>query len=1645
MNRTVRHLAALVAALALLCGWTYDAQAACVGGAPDGILAPPTEACDDGNANNNDGCKNDCTIAEFYECTLAVDFQNLKDENMPAPSQSASQPAYWTLDTYSGKQWRNTGLPTFAYFNANAFAQVYTFSVYVDQDSYSGNGAVGNNCGNRPVTECPNRGDDDFIGFALGFQPGHSDSEDANFLFVDWKAVTQSGASAGMKLSHAQGLVQNTGTTSNDYWQKTGSVKTLKEASGTYRNTGWKNRVAYEFEITYTLDSLRVRVKDTSLANPSFVEVFNVQADDSSFEDRFSSGFPAGQIAFYGLSQPNVIYSLIHPLTSICTPICGDGHMTGGETCETGDANCHDETCRFKVAITEPTLGTSTSSPRPTIHGTADAGATVRVVLQQAGQPDVVLTGIIADANGAWSTTPTADLAPGTYSIRATATDTAVHKGQSTATSDVTILDHDVDIVTPLANAIVGSTIPVTGTGTAGASIALTLNGVSVGTTTVQSNGSWSANITVPTGTSQGPATIKAVSTLAGNPSTPEDQVTVKLDLSTTVSISTPADGSKHNTPVSTISGKGEPGAVVTLTIDGVGYGTPIPIDTNGNWSVTLPAGDVLTDGSHTVIALAEDGVGNTATATSNFSVDTTTFVTIATPANGSFSNQAVSTITGSGEVGGTVVLTVNGTTYAATPVIGANGLWSVTLNAPLGDGTYTATAVITDDHGNTDTATSDFTIGIDKCLNHSCTAGEYCFAGDGVCYPNVVVVITTPADGSTTDDRTPTISGTSVPNATITVTIDGTTIPGVTVDSNGNWNVTPTVPLADGGHAVTAVATLHGHTGTDTNNFTVDTEICGETGPGGRDTCDEDTTVCRNTGDNTFTCDCQGNLIKHNPNDTVCVDRPYVIIESPEDASITRTATPTLSGDANPGYTVEIFIDGTKVGDTVADSTGLWTFTVPAGSALNGSGDYDFKATNTVGSEVAEDEITLTYIPGNQVIIDTPTEGQWVSNTPTVTGTSRPNAEITIVVNGDEKGSTTSDEHGNWSWTPGPGEELADGPSNIEAIDEDIQEQDDVNVLVNVDLCEDAANNDCGANTVCDYTGGGNYSCPCAPGYIRENANDTDCVYKPYVTIDTPADGSTIRTATPTLTGTANPGVPFDLRIFDLNGNVLDSSTVTALPDGSWSFVVPAGVLTSADSYIFNAEISIGADTAEDEITLVYDDAADIVVITSPNDGDKIPEGSLLTVTGTSNPGATITITIRGEEQPTTTTADENGQWTWTSDQPLTMGDAEIIATDKDADEDDRVTVYVEGPVCEDSSLNVCNADSICVPDSNATAGYTCECNEGFMSEPGNELNCVAKPAIEITSPADQSTVRTGTPTLKGTATPNNEVVVELVDDILGTVELGRVISDADGNWSFTVDAANELTEDGPYDFVASTTKYGETATDELTLIVDLRADIVIIETPEEGDFVPSQPTVTGTSNPGATITIIIRGKEEGTTTADENGQWTWTGTEKLPHGPAEIIARDKDVDEEDSVNVIIDRDLIPVTITGPADKSETDDRTPTVIGKGEPGTDVTIEVDGKEVAKVPVDENGNWTWTPEEDLSIGEHTITAKGVGGSQDQIQLTITDGEAEPSDDELEISGGRLFGCSSTGGNAPWAAIASLALGAALLRRRRAAAL
>ena len=130
-------------------------------------------------------------------------------------------------------------------------------------------------------------GDDDFIGFFLGYQDGELNSNNADFWMIDWKQNNQSPAIDGLALSHITGDM--TTAAENDFWQHVGSVDEVQRATN-LGSTGWVDFQEYTFDLIFTSTQIQVKV-------------------DGVVELDYAGNFTDGAFGFYNYSQSNVLYA----------------------------------------------------------------------------------------------------------------------------------------------------------------------------------------------------------------------------------------------------------------------------------------------------------------------------------------------------------------------------------------------------------------------------------------------------------------------------------------------------------------------------------------------------------------------------------------------------------------------------------------------------------------------------------------------------------------------------------------------------------------------------------------------------------------------------------------------------------------------------------------------------------------------------------------------------------------------------------------------------------------------------------------------------------------------------------------------------------------------------------------------------------------------------------------------------------------------------------------------------------------------------------------------------------------------------------------------------------------------------------------
>ncbi|HEI3730482.1 TPA: Ig-like domain-containing protein [Escherichia coli] len=497
-------------------------------------------------------------------------------------------------------------------------------------------------------------------------------------------------------------------------------------------------------------------------------------------------------------------------------------------------------TVTINTIASDNIINASEAAAGVTVSGTstAETGQTLTVTLNGTNYQTTV------QADGSWSLTlPASDLtalANNGYTLTATVSDLAGNPGS--ASKGVTV-----DTTAPVIsfNTVAGDDVInnvehtqaqiISGTATgavAGDRLVVTIAGQQYVTST-DASGNWSVGVpaSVISGLADGTVTISATITdSAGNSSTQTHNVQVNT-AAVSLSVSTISGDNIINAAEAgsalTLIGTGTnfaAGTVVTVLLNGKGYSATI--QSNGSWSVNVPAADVaaLADGtSYTVSASAQDSAGNSATASRSVAVDLTApIISINTVSTDDRLNAAEQqqplTLNGStsAEVGQTVTVTFGGKTYTAT--VAANGTWALNVPAAdlaaLGQGAQTITASVNDRAGNPGQTTHALTV-------------------DTVA-PTVTIATVAGDDIINNAEQLAgqTISGTTTAEVgqTVTVTFNGQSWT-ATVGSGGSWSVF--IPaqqfagLSDGSYTISAsVADQAGNPGSASRGVTLNGDV---------------------------------------------------------------------------------------------------------------------------------------------------------------------------------------------------------------------------------------------------------------------------------------------------------------------------------------------------------------------------------------------------------------------------------------------------------------------------------------------------------------------------------------------------------------------------------------------------------------------------------------------------------------------------------------------------------------------------------------------------------------------------------------------------------------------------------------------------
>ncbi|PBY41994.1 Ig-like domain repeat protein [Pseudomonas aeruginosa] len=1247
------------------------------------------------------------------------------------------------------------------------------------------------------------------------------------------------------------------------------------------------------------------------------------------------------------------------------------------------------------------------------ISGQAEAGASVGIDTNGDGKPDLT---VIADANGNFTAPLNPPLTNG-QTVTVVVTDPA---GNASPPAQVTAPDTTAPApATDVQVAPDGSS--VTGKAEPGSTVGVDTDGDGQPDTTVVVGPGGSFEVPLNPPLTNGETVTVIVTDPAGNNSTP---VTVEAPDTTAPA---PATDVQVAPDGSSVTGNAEPGATVGVDTDGDGQpDTTVVVGPGGSFEV--PLNPPLTNGE-TVTVIVTDPAGNSSTPVTAEAPDFPDAPQV-NASNGSV-------LSGTAEAGVTIVITDgNGNPIGQTSA-DANGNWSFTPGSQLPDGTV-VNVVARDAAGNSSPATS--------------------ITVDGVA-PNAPVV--EPSNGSE-------LSGTAEPGSSVTLTDgNGNPIGQTTADANGNWSFTPSTPLPDG-TVVNVVARDAAGNSSPPASVTVDavapatptvdpsngTTLSGTAEPGA--------TVTLTDGNGNpigqVTADGSGNWTftpsTPLPNGTVVnatATDPSGNASSPASVTVDAVApaTPvvnpsngtTLSGTAEPGATVTLTDgNGNPIGQVTADGSGNWSFTpttpLPNGTVVNAT------ATDASGNTSAGSSVTVDSVAPATPVINP-------SNGTTLSGTAEPGSSVTLTDgNGNPIGQVTADGSGNWSFTPST--PLADGTvvnatatdpagntsgQGSTTVDGVAPTTPTVNLSNGSSLSGTAEPGstviltDGNGNPIAEVTadGSGNWtytpSTPIANGtVVNVVAQDAAGNSSPgaSVTVDSQAPAAPVLNPSngTTLSGTAEPGATVSLT--DGNGNPIGQ--VTADGSGNWSFT-PGTPL--ANGTVVNATASDPTGNTSAPASTTVDSVAPAAPVVNPSNGAEI--------SGTAEPGATVTLTDGSGNPIGQVTADGSGNWSFTPSTPLADGTVvNATATDPAGNTGGQGSTTVDAIAPATPTVNLSNGSSlsgtaepgstVILTDGNGNpiAEVTADGSGNWTYTPstpianGTVVNVVAEDAAGNSSPPATVTVDSSAPPAP-VINPSNGVVISGTAEAGATVTLtdaggnpiGQVTADGSGNWSFT---PGTPLANGTVIVATATDPTGNTGPQAATTVDAVAPPAPVID-PSNGT------TISGTAEAGAKVILTDgNGNPIGETTADGSGNWTFTPATPLANGTVvNAVAQDPAGNTGPQGSTTVDAVAPNTPVVNPSNGN-------LLNGTAEPGSTVTLtDGNGNPIGQTTADGSGNWSFTPGSQLPNGTVVnVTASDAAGNTSAPATTTVDSSL-PSIPQVDPSNGSVISGTADAGN------------------------
>ncbi|MEX8832445.1 non-fimbrial adhesin SiiE [Salmonella enterica] len=1189
-------------------------------------------------------------------------------------------------------------------------------------------------------------------------------------------------------------------------------------------------------------------------------------------------------------------------------------------------------------------------------------------------------------AGNKWLFTPDTPLVDGTYKIEIVAEDIAGNKisKELSFTIDTIVSDPSIDLLDAddtgesAVDNITSVTKPRFVIGNVPADIdtvVIRINGVSY-PVTANGNNLWEFQVPVALNDGVYEAVV-VFRDIAGNTSETKLPFTIDTTTSVSVRMEPASDTGNSNSDNLTnkqnpkFEGTAEPNAKLVITIVDDKSGREvlkqtITVGADGNWSVTP---NILPDGMYTINVVATDVAGNTAQTQERFTIDTVTIDPTIRLSDPSIDDQHEATslrpeFKGFAEAFSTIMIQWDGKVVGSANA-NANGEWSWTPPSVLAPGSYVVSIVAKDKAGN-ESSQVDFPVVIPVIdvtpptikLSEESDSGAL---GD-----------------FTTNNKTPTLVGNTLPNAIVSIYVDGVKVGEATADTAGRY----TFQLSEmkDGHYVVQVGIVNPRDNSELRSTAVDVTI-----------------------------------------DTEVAELVWNISGMHEGGYI-NTVTPEIGGTSEPNSKITIFVNGVEKAIAYTTGAGHWGVVLPA---LGNDGNYvlTFKVEDVAGNirEFGPQNVILdTVISPLTVVLreadDSGKVGDWITNKSHVTidGTAEAGSTLTIrspqgvviatlVVGNDGRWSAeldlregsnafvvvSEDKAGNSQQK----DILIEHDTQIEISDislsRDTNSGDKYDLITNNKSPVLVAMTDPGA-TVQVYINGvlqGTVEAS-SSGNISYTmpANSADGEYQvQFVATDTA--GNRVESAITTVT------IDSQIAVFDIDEDSLPAlsnnralsvsgvgeagsqvsifvdgklvNVVMVEADGTWrapillqddgTFNIHFSITDVAGNTEVSKDYSVDVDSSTDFPTLNLEDASN-----SGSLDDLITNHNKPVLVGTAEAGATIHIYV-DEKIVANVLVLEDGTWSYQFDNALKDGEYSIRVVAEDpagnTAESPRLLVTIDTSTFIDNPAMVAGSDN------------------GIFSN--DSITSQTRPTFSISGEMNQSVQIFIDGVLVDTITVTDRNQVYRPESPLGdgSHSIYYVITDKAGNTAtsktlnFTIDTFN--TTPVAIDSIGGQTLAEMTGSDGKIYITDTTRNLLF----------------SGSAEPNSKIEIIINGLNVGEVWVNEKGHW------QMPVNPlyfteGQLDITVKSTDRAGNVNqekysIWVDTHIQVFTseLDDNKSSSKTDwwsnSSTITMRGMGEIGATVSLIVAGVTLATAVVAANGQWELSTDQ-LPEGKYDIT-------------------------------------------------------------------